>query len=162
MKFRNSIYSLLLINSAVFLSMPLTNRAQDQKSQQQPAMAIKEISVHFVEAKEMYRYRDTAYKLHESKTAYLVFMDLDNMPTKASSALNIYIGDYKIPEYGGTFTGIYFRIYDQKLLKRLDKQTIYYQIDKGEKRSLNRQFIIPQQQSMKKQTEEDVMKIKRG
>lgn len=36
--------------------------------------------------------------------------------------VDVYIGDYKIPEYGGTKDGIYFKVYDEKLLQKLDNQ----------------------------------------
>lgn len=161
MKYSNYSYGLIIISCVVSLTAPAVTDAQEQKSQQQqPAMELKNVAVHYVEAKKIYQYRDSAYKLYESKTAYLVFMDLENIPRKAGSALNIYIGDYKVPEYGGTQTGIYFRIYDQKILQRLDKQMIYYQIDKGEKRSLNKQFSVPDQKNLKKQSEEELLRSK--
>jgi hypothetical protein len=40
--------------------------------------------------------------------------------------LDIFIGDYKIPEYGGSKEGIYFKIYDKKLLEQLEKKPFGY------------------------------------
>ena len=160
MKYSNYISILIIMNSALSLTVPGRIHAQEQKSQQQQAIELKNVTIHFVEAKKTYQYRDSAYKLYQSKTAYMVFMDLENIPRNAGTALNIYIGDYKVPEYGGTPTGIYFRIYDQKILQRLDKQIIYYQIDKGEKRSFNKQFSVPDQNTLKKQSEEELLRSK--
>ncbi len=43
--------------------------------------------------------------------------------------VEIYIGDYKVPEYGGAADGIYFKIYDKELLKSLNNQFIAYGFD---------------------------------
>lgn len=45
-----------------------------------------------------------------------------------SSAIpvDIFIADYKVPEYGGTKDGIYFRIYDEKLLEDLENKPFSY------------------------------------
>jgi len=40
--------------------------------------------------------------------------------------IDIFIGDYRVPEYGGTTEGIYFRIYDEKLLKKLAGSSFSY------------------------------------
>lgn len=40
--------------------------------------------------------------------------------------VDIFIGDYKVPEYGGTKEGIYFKIYDGELLQRLEAKPFGY------------------------------------
>lgn len=40
--------------------------------------------------------------------------------------VDIFIGDYKVPEYGGTKEGVYFRIYDEKLLEKLEGRPFAY------------------------------------
>ncbi len=40
--------------------------------------------------------------------------------------LELYIGDYRVPEYGGTRDGLYFRIYDERLLSRLEGKEFRY------------------------------------
>lgn len=40
--------------------------------------------------------------------------------------VEIYIGDYRVPEYGGMKDGIYFRIYEDTLLQRLEGKPFGY------------------------------------
>lgn len=40
--------------------------------------------------------------------------------------VDLFIGDYRVPEYGGTKEGIYFRIYDDTLLEKLEGRLFAY------------------------------------
>lgn len=40
--------------------------------------------------------------------------------------VDIYIGNYKVPEYGGMKGGIYFRIYEERLLEELEGKQFGY------------------------------------
>ena len=66
----------------------------------------------------------------------------------------LYIGDYRIPEYGGTHDGLYFRIYDQKLLARLENKEFRYRFGPGEVRSLDTRFSMKGFHTMKIQKEQ--------
>ena len=74
--------------------------------------------------------------------------------------IDFYIGDYRIPEYGGRENRIYFRIHDPKLLESLDGQTISYQVANQGKVSLGKKFVKPDTKTMKVVSEESVIKRK--
>lgn len=65
-------------------------------------------------------------KQHSKK--YEVKIDGD-FPSYSATAINIFIGDYQVTEYGGTATGIYFYINDTKLLQNLHNKKIAYGYD---------------------------------
>lgn len=54
--------------------------------------------------------------------------------------IDIYIGDYKIPEYGGTKDGVYFKIYDSALLEKLEGQPFALGIENRKVKILNLKF----------------------
>jgi hypothetical protein len=119
---------------------------------------LKDISVYRVQGKKAYKYVDKDKKSKETKTAYLVIFKFDAKPPVTNTVVKYYIGDYAIPEYGGTSDGIYFRILDPTLLSKLDKQEISYRIATSEKVSLKKQFIMPDTKGMKVEEEEAVWK----
>ena len=63
--------------------------------------------------------------------------------------IDIYIGDYKIPEYGGTKDGIYFKMYDSALLESLEGQTFALGIDNKKIKTLKLKFIPSAQRPFK-------------
>jgi hypothetical protein len=84
--------------------------------------------VHLTKAKKPYQYRtDNNTVIKKADKAYLVLLHLEPMPKVTNTRIDFYIGDYKVPEYGSTKTGIYFRIYDAALLARLKDQPISWQ-----------------------------------
>jgi hypothetical protein len=50
--------------------------------------------------------------------AYIVHLKGD-FGKHGAIPVDVFIGDYIVPEYGGTSEGIYFRIYEEKLLEKL-------------------------------------------
>ena len=136
--------------------------AQGQSQSDSGAMIIelKEYAVYHVQGKKLYKYRDNENKLKESKTAYLVTFTFATKLKAMNTRIDFYIGDYRIPEYGGTAEGIYFRFYDPKTLESLDGQTIYYQVANQNKVSLGKKFIKPDTKTMKVISEETVIKRK--
>jgi len=114
-----------------------------------------------VQAAKPYIYRDSTYTLKESKTAYLVLLDLSGKPKAYGPVMNIFIGDYKIPEFGGTKTGIYFRIYDTAILQKLNKQKFYYRYSGSEKIFLDKYFESPDLKKMKLENETEVLKLQK-
>lgn len=72
--------------------------------------------------------------------AWLVLLSFRNPPPVTNTALDIFIGDYRIPEYGGFQNGIYFKIYDESLLSSLNGQEISAGVAGKKKQSLGRKF----------------------
>ena len=63
--------------------------------------------------------------------------------------IEVYIGDYKIPEYGGTKDGIYFKIYDRALLDRLEGQAFALGIENQKMEILKLRFTPSAQRPFK-------------
>jgi hypothetical protein len=78
-----------------------------------------------IELKKPVRLRDTAGREQTYERAYLVRLN-GTFPRDQARGLELYIGDYRVPEYGGTRDGLYFRIYDDKLLSRLEGKELRY------------------------------------
>lgn len=100
-------------------------------------------AVHFVQLPFPYAATDSSGQKTRYETAWLVRLDLKGMPAAYGPRPDFFLGDYAIPEYGGTATGIYFRIYDPALLARLNGQEIRYRNENGTLVSLNRKFEVP-------------------
>ena len=116
----------LLILLCVFSGFTRT-MAQSPKTDSTGTLHLAGYEVHFVKAKNIYQYRTDKNELRKADAAYLVLLNLQSLPPVTNTRINFYIGDYKIPEYGGTKKGIYFRIYDPVLLTKLNNQPISWQ-----------------------------------
>ncbi|HOC43255.1 MAG TPA: hypothetical protein PKJ99_09630 [Thermoanaerobaculales bacterium] len=81
-------------------------------------------------AKPMVRIDETGV-LRSYSRAYVVRLDGDFGEPRAIP-LDVFIGDYKVPEYGGNETTLYFRIYDEALLRELEGQPFGFGFE-GEK-----------------------------
>lgn len=64
--------------------------------------------------------------------------------------IDIYIGDYRIPEYGGTKDGVYFKIYDSALLERLEGQPFALGIENRKVKILKLKFTPSAQRKWRK------------
>jgi hypothetical protein len=90
--------------------------------------------------------------------AWLVVFSLQNLGAPRGLATEFYIGEYRIPEYGGVTNGIYFRIYEEAKLRSLDGQEISMR-DSGAKRtSLNQKFVLPDLKTLQPEEESAVLK----
>lgn len=121
---------------------------------------LKEYAVHQVQGKKSYTYKDKDNKRKESKTAYLVTLTFAQELKPMDINIDYYIGDYKIPEYGGTENGIYFRLVEPGLLEKLDNQPISYKVANQERIPFNKNFVKPDIKNMKVESEESVLKRK--
>jgi hypothetical protein len=142
----------------VCLATVNTACAQRQPKGQDSALELSSYSVHLVQPKTPYKVRNAKNEVEEKKTAYLVFFDLKHRPAFYNTNLDFYIGDYKIPEYGGTATGIYFRVYDKALLKKLNNESILYATGRQPQKSLNKKFTVPEVSKLKAEPEEALLK----
>ncbi len=62
---------------------------------------------------------------HSADEVYIVELRGDFGEIRAIP-VEIYIGNYKVEEYGGTENGIYFKVYDPSFFDRLDDQPFAY------------------------------------
>lgn len=121
---------------------------------------LKEYVVHQVQGKKYYTYKDKDNKRKESKTAYLVTLTFAQKLEPMDINIDYYIGDYKIPEYGGTENGIYFRLIEPGLLEKLNNQSFSYKVGNEERVPLKKKFVAPDVKRMKVETEESVLRQK--
>lgn len=64
--------------------------------------------------------------------------------------VDIYIGDYKVEEYGGTPDGIYFKVYDEALFDRLEGQPFAYGLEGQKVDTLTLRFTSRNQRPFKR------------
>ena len=147
---------ILTLSLAIFYNVG----AQAQVDSNAIVLELKEYAIDHVQGKKPFKYRDTDNKVKESKTAYLVTFIFANELKAMNTMIDFYIGNYRIPEYGGRENRIYFRIHDPKLLDSLDGQTISYQVANQNKVSLLKKFVKPDTKTMKVVSEESVIKRK--
>lgn len=92
----------------------------------------------------------------EVRAAYLIMLSMDPPPFRGP-ILNVFLGDYRVPEYGGWDDGIYFKVYDRALLDRLDGQPFAYSVDGQPTRTLGMSFKVPDVDAMKTRPERELL-----
>ncbi len=152
-----NLYKIKIPILALLLSITTTLVLGQQNKQPDSAFSLSGYSVHLVQPAKPYKFRNDKNEITEKKTAYLIFFDLKNRPAFLNTKLDFYIGEYKIPEYGGTKNGIYFRIYDKDVVSKLNNQPILYQIGKQQKKPFTATFKLPEA-ALKAESEMEVMK----
>ncbi len=98
--------------------------------------------------KPITRIDDKGEKIKYEK-AYVIKL-MGNIDVSGAIPVDIYIGDYKIPEYGGTKDGIYFKIYDEKLLKDLENKPFGYGFQKRKIKTFDLKFRPSSKKPFKK------------
>jgi hypothetical protein len=134
---------------SLFRSEPA--QTQDQGKREPIRLISYEITQ--LELKKSVRLPDTEGKEQKYDRAYLVTLK-GTFPLNQALGFELYIGDYRVPEYGGTHDGLYFRIYDEKLLSRLEDKEFRYRFGPGEIRSLDSRFSVKRFQPFKVQKEQ--------
>lgn len=151
-------YPILILLLGGTLCIPTGNFAQ--QPQQDQNLQLKGYEVHFVRAKKPYQYRTEKNELKKAEAAYLVLLHFEKRPPVTNERIDFYIGDYKVPEYGGTKTGIYFRIFDQALLNRLNNQPISWKLPDQPKKTFPGKVFLADSKKMKQESEEAVLQKK--
>jgi len=106
-----------------------------------------------LELKKPMRLRDSEGKEQSYDRAYLVTLK-GTFPRDQAIGFELYIGDYRIPEYGGTRDGLYFRIYDPKLLQRLEGKEFRYRFGSPEIHGFGQRFSMKFMRPLKTQKEQ--------
>ena len=141
------LVALLAQSSPSACSRPADRATSTQGPAPSPAAAPERDALELT-AVELHKVRlDSPHKLREEdgqervyEEAWLVLLSLRNLPIGADAALDIFIGDYRVPEYGGFRDGIYFRIYDERLLQSLDGRDISARLAGRTTKSLGKRF----------------------
>jgi len=130
---------LLALASAGNLLGTVYAQAQDKTTREPIRLISYEISQ--LELKKTVRILDTEGKEQRYNRAYVVTLK-GTFPLNQALAFELYIGDYRVPEYGSTRDGLYFRIYDEKLLSRMEDKEFRYRFGPGEMHSLDMRFSV--------------------
>lgn len=144
--------------STALLALPLSfgaftpARAQTESHDKLPAIQLVSYDVVRLELKKPVRLRDSEGKEQTYDRAYLVTLK-GTFPRNQGLGMELYIGDYRVPEYGGTRDGIYFRLYDEKLVASLEGKEFRYRFASKEIRSLNMRFSVKSKGQLKVEKE---------
>jgi hypothetical protein len=131
----------------------LGSAAQSQDQTKREPIRLTSYEITQLELTKTVRLLDTEGKEQKYDRAYVVTLK-GNFPLNQGLGFELYIGDYRIPEYGGTRDGLYFRIYDEKLLSRLEDKDFRYRFGPGEMRSLDTRFSVKTFRPFKTQKEQ--------
>lgn len=82
------------------------------------------IEIHKVRLSYPQKLREKDGKERVYEQAWLVLLTFRNLGPVTDTGMDLFIGDYRVPEYGDFKGGIYFRVYDESLLRSLDEKEI--------------------------------------
>ena len=94
-------------------------------------------------------------KIRNWKSAYIVRLNT-TMPEQEGLHPNFYIGDWRVPEYGGWKGGVYFYIYDPKRLEMLDGKSFAYTAGAQSRKETRIIFTVQPRASMSEIKESDI------
>jgi hypothetical protein len=141
----------LILGSTASLLPSMHAQSQD-RGKREPVRMIS-YDVVQLDLKKTVRLLDSEGKEQKYDRAYVVTVK-GTFPLNESLGFELYVGDYRVPEYGSTRDGLYFRIYDEKLLSRLEDKEFRYRFGPGEVRSLDTRFSLKSFRPFKIQKEE--------
>lgn len=142
----------LTLGSSASLLRSVHAQSQEQAKKREPIRLIS-YEVAQLELKKPVRILDSEGKEQKYDRAYLVTLK-GIFPLNQALAFELYIGDYRIPEYGSTRDGLYFRIYDEKLLSRLEDKEFRYRFGPGETHTFDTRFSLKSFHPLKIQKEQ--------
>ncbi|HET8926179.1 MAG TPA: hypothetical protein VFN26_24560 [Candidatus Acidoferrum sp.] len=148
---RISAFFLVSLSCCSLVTGLPTTRTQTS-SHEKPLVEIHSYEIVQLELKKPFRLRDAEGKEQSYERAYLVTIR-GTFPHDQGIGMELFIGDYPVPEYGGIKDGIYFRIYDEKLLNSLEGKEFRYRIGRAEIRSLEKRFSTKEARPFKTQKE---------
>lgn len=140
------------LSSTAMAFNSLLAQSQDRGSAK-PLAQLTSYEVVQLELKKPVRLRDAEGKEQSYDRAYLVNLK-GTFPLKQALNFELFIGDYRVPEYGSTRDGLYFRIYDAKLLERLEGKEFRYRFGSPEIHSFNTRLSTKASQPLKIQKEQ--------
>ena len=143
---------LVSLSCCALLAGVIPVQAQTNNQEKSSAVELRSYEIVQLELKSPVRLRDAEGKEQSYDHAYLVTLK-GTFPRDQGIGMELLIGDYRVPEYGGTKDGIYFRIYDEKTLNSLEGKEFRYRIGRRETRSLEKRFSAKEARPFKTQKE---------
>lgn len=116
------------------------------------------IELHRVKLAAPHKMRDKDEKERVFDQAWLVLLTFKNELPVRNMRTDIYVGEYRVPEYGGYKTGVYFKIYDENLLRSLNDQEISVAPAGKKKQSLGRKLSTTDYERLPVEEESAVLK----
>jgi len=124
-----------------------------QTAKQEP-LVISDVQVDLVKLDYKFQQDSISYD-----TAWLIRLQIHNMPIYRDSGIEFFIGDEKIREYGGTEDGIYFKVYEKEMLNRMADAEIRYKLDvSGDIMYSKVRFKLPNLDDLKMINEKELLK----
>jgi hypothetical protein len=124
----------------------------------QEPMELTGIELHKVKLAAPHKIRAKDQKERVFDQAWLVLLSFKNRLPARNARTDIYIGDYRVPEYGGHRNGVYFKIYDENLLRSLNDQEVSIAVAGKKKQSLGRKFSTADYARLSVEEESAVLK----
>ncbi len=147
--------------AAIWLAGAASSTAFGQQAsaqQREAQLRLEGYDVAFVRLERPYTTRDSLGEEHTYTEAFLVRFEVPH-PGFWGEKIDFFIGDYRVPEYGGWEGGVYFKIYDPAVLMSLDNLDIRYRIgSEGELQSFDRAFVIGRQPDRPEMSEREAIR----
>ncbi len=131
----------------VGLILPSIMKAQTDEDVASP-IRLESYNIVIMELKKPIIRKDLEGNEQKYNRAYLVTLK-GNFPRDRALAMELFIGDYEVPEYGGTKEGLYFKIYDPRLVQRLEEKEFRYRFESDEIKSFDIKFSLKEFQPLK-------------
>jgi hypothetical protein len=104
------------------------------------SLELTDIELHKVRLSYPHKFREKDGNDKVYEQAWVVLLSFKTSLPVTDTSLDFYIGDYRVPEYGGFKDGIYFRIYEESLLRSLDEKEISVGVGGNKEQSLGKKL----------------------
>ena len=121
-------------------------------------LELTDIKLHKVRLSYQHKFREKDGKEKVYEQAWLVLLFFKTSLPVTDTSMDFYIGDYRVPEYGGFKDGIYFRIYDEGLLRSLDEKEVSVGVGGKKERSLGKKLTTKDYGKLPIEEESSVLK----
>jgi len=116
------------------------------------------IELHMVRLEYPHKLREKDGKEKIYERAWLALFSFKSLGPVTDMGMNLFIGDYRIPEYGGFKEGVYFRIYDEQLLQSLNGKEVSVSFAGEKMKSLGKNFSSDGYKKLSVEEESAVLK----
>ena len=137
--------------------------AQPVRPSQRPELVLRGVEVRRVALARPFTTNDLAGQKQTFRQAFFVLLTIDDAGRLGSygASVDIFVGEYLVPETGSWAQGAYFKVYDPALLTKLAAKEFRYRVNLGKReiRSFGRMLELPPLEKLPVQTEADVFRV---
>ena len=156
MQLQKGIAGILLI----ICMLPIVSCSKAPDVEQNPTkpllLKLESVDIHKVVLARPFTKRE-ANQTSEYKVAYLVMLAFEH-PKSWGPKIDLFIGDYRVQEYGGWSQGIYIKFYKPELLMKLNGQELRYRYIEETIRNFERKLNVPDLNKLNIEKEFDVVR----